>query len=198
MKKALCYKKDDLLALLPGFQLLKIKTIHEDEDDYNERQEYHISNRPDIKEIYHYHSLFTTTTVKYQDGTTKHLYGKNVYCEGNMLRSIDENHFLSPRVSVSAEHISAESDLIVWLKFNGVTEEALEQITDSYTLYHMIEYPGVSNPVKSTISRGWGYSSELLVLDEREIETVLTSIEDELLRKKIECILHANVFKKHY
>lgn len=197
MKKALCYKKDDLLALLPGFLLMKIKTIHEDEDDYNERQEYHITNRPDIKEIYQYHSLFTSTTVKYQDGATERLYSNNINPKENWLR-LNKNHFLSPRVSVSANHIAAENDLIVWLKFNGVTEEALEQITDSYTLYHMIEYPGVSTPVKSTITHGWAYSSELLVLDEREIETVLNSIEDELLRKKIECILYADVFKRHY
>ena len=195
MKNILCYKKDDLLALLPGFQLMKIKTIHESEDDCDVCQEYHITNRPEIKEIYQYHSLGTSTTVKYQYGAEEHLYSKNVNPKENWLR-LEKNHFLSPQVSLNAEHIEAEKDLIAWLKFNGVSEEVLEQITFSFVLYEIIEYPGVSTPIK--YKNNWGYSGKHLILDDQEIQTVLNSIEDELLRKKIECILYARIFKKHY
>ena len=83
-----------------------------------------------------------------------------------------------------------------WLNNLGISDNSLEEIIETYTVYSIIEYPGVSTPSKYRDS--WGYSSETLKLDEREIQTVLESIEDELLREKIRCILYARIFKRSY
>jgi hypothetical protein len=62
-------------------------------------------------------------------------------------------------------------------------------------LEEYIEYPGVATPIP-TSTGNYAYSNTPLVLTEREIDSVLNGIEDELLRKKIDCILHARVFKR--
>ena len=72
----------------------------------------------------------------------------------------------------------------------------LNKIGEEFEFYHTIEYVGVPNVyVKNghTVS-----SSEYLVLNEKDIKTVLDGIEDENLRIKIKEILYARVFKQRY
>ena len=131
------------------------------------------------------------------DGNTIHAHSKNVTINGNDdLVRIDCNKYISPSLYVNGNWVEATYELRNWLNayYPNIADDMLKNISQEFTVYDVIEYPGVSTPIKH--DSYWGYSSQDLLLDEREIESVLNGIEDELLRKKIECILYARIFKK--
>ena len=196
MKECICYNIEKLLQLLPGFQLKAISVVHEDEDDSQYSTEHYLTSRDNIERIEYYHSLGTSISVKYSDNSAESLFGRNFSIAGQLTPQMGQNYFLSPRVNVNADYVEATSDLLAWLQYNGVEEEALSEISDTLAVYEIVDYPGVPTPFKRR--EHWVYSSEDLRLEEREIQTALASIEDELLRRKIECILYARVFKRHY
>ena len=182
--------------MVPNFKIELIQTLHESEDDAKKKGEYHLTNRQDIKNIRYYHSLWTSTTVYFNDGTNQSLYADNVNSKDESLLRVNRNDFLSPAIKISGDYVEFTNELADWLKYNGVKDSDFVEHLEQFTVYESMEYPGVSTPSKH--GKYWGYSSETLVLKEEEIKTVLDSIEDELLRKKIECILYARIFKKKY
>lgn len=196
MKQCFCFKTDNLLKMVPNFRIVLIQTLHESEDETHKKGEYHLANRDDIKDIRYYHSLWTSTTVYFNDGTNQSLYANNVNTKDESLLRVNRNNFLSPAIKISGDYVEFTNELAEWLNHNGVQNSDFVEHLEQFTVYESMEYPGVSTPSKC--GKYWGYSSETLVLKEEEIKTVLDSIEDELLRKKIECILYARVFKKKY
>ena len=196
MKQCFCFKTDNLLKMVPNFRIVLIQTLHESEDETHKKGEYHLANRDDIKDIRYYHSLWTSTTVYFNDGTNQSLYANNVNTKDESLLRVNRNNFLSPAIKISGDYVEFTNELAEWLNHNGVQNSDFVEHLEQFTVYESMEYPGVSTPSKC--GKHWGYSSETLVLKEEEIKTVLDSIEDELLRKKIECILYARVFKKKY
>ena len=197
MKKCICYNIEGLLKLLPGFELKQIRTTHESEDDeWGNKGEYYLTNKDNILRVQNYHSLFTSKTVVFNDGSKCSLYSNNVNFSDKDVLRVSKNDFISPILAIGSDYIESTSDLEEWLNFNNVTDEMLETISSTFDVYSVITYHGVSTPSKC--GDFWGYSNEPLKLDDREIEYVLNSIEDELLRKKIECILYARVFQKGY
>ena len=71
----------------------------------------------------------------------------------------------------------------------------LDKCKKEFNIYETIEFCGVPTPLKQ--HGYWAYSSETLVMDEKEIREILDDIEDELLREKTKCILYSRVFKRH-
>ena len=198
MKQKVCYRLDDLMKMLPDFKLVASKVIHESEDDSSAGTEYRLSNREDIKLIKVFHGWGTSLTVEYENGEKFDFYGDNLTIYGRKINRINSNSIISPRLYMGGNFVESREDLDKWLKYQGITEEQLEAISEATTVYEIIEYIGVPTPSKSSHGNYWGYSSENLKLDEREITQVLDSIEDEVLREKIKCILHARVFKRNY
>ena len=75
MKQCFCF---NLLKMVPNFRIVLIQTLRESEDEAHKKGEYHLANRDDIKDIRYYHSLWTSTTVYFNDGTNQSLYANNV------------------------------------------------------------------------------------------------------------------------
>ena len=196
MKQCFCFKTDNLLKMVPNLKITLIPALHETEDDAHKKGEYHITNRDDITDIRYYHSLWTSTTVYFGNGTKQSLYANNVNVNDTSLVRVNQNDFLSPAIKISGDYVEFTNELAEWLNYNGVQNSDFVEHLEQFTVYEAMEYPGVSTPSKC--GKYWGYSNETLVLKEEEIKTVLDSIEDELLRKKIECILYARIFKKKY
>lgn len=196
MKKKVCYKLDSLLRLIPDFHLDKILTIEESEDwSKKNHYAYFVGEQP-IKYVYIYYSLWTSMTVYTEDGEKIKILPNNVNSNDLEALRIVKNDIISPRLTINDNYIEVTEKLHEWLNNQGISDKVLETIIETFEVYSIIEFPGVCTPSKHGSS--WGYSSENLKLDEREIKTVLDGIEDELLREKIKCIFYARVFKQRY
>lgn len=196
MDKKICYHKESLLALLPECKIQLVKTNVGSEDyEYAENRPYLVA-RDDITALRIYHSLWTSTAVYFANNSFKDLYANNVNASDRSLLRVTDNKIISPELQISDSYIGATKDLHEWLINYGLTQEQLDEITEEFTVYHTIEYPGVPDVLIS--GKHFAYSSNNLKLDEQEIETVLNGIEDKLLREKIRVILYARIFKKGY
>lgn len=195
MKQKICYNLARLLNLLDGYNLKVITTAKEDEDSAYRSSAKYFTNREDIVDIVEFYSLWITKVVKFADGTKISLKSSNVNVDDKTILRINTNDIISPEVTVNENFVEATKDLLEWLHSRGISDEQLSSVEESFTIYDVIEYPGVPTPIKH--GTYWGYSSEHLRLDEREIATVLNGIEDLVLREKIKVILYARVFKKY-
>ena len=196
MNQKVCYKISGLLKLLPDFYIKKTRLILSDEDGAEGKFGYFMTNRVDVTSVEKYYSLWISQTVTFADGTSMNFKSNNVNSHDKTLLRINKNAVISPVLNISGNYVESTEDFREWLAFNNISQEDLDAITEYFDVSTVIEYPGVPTPYKGNSS--WGYSSETLKLEEKEILTVLNGIEDELLRKKIEYILYARVFKKHY
>ena len=194
MKQKICYNLEGLLALLDEYKLRVISTGKEDEDSAYRSFGKYFAKRDDIVDIINYYSFWTTKTVKFADGTKISLKSNNINVDDETILRINRNDIISPEVFVNENYVEATKDFVEWLHYMGISDEMLKNIEEHFTIYDIVEYPGVPTPIRH--NGYWGYSSEHLTLDEREIETVLNGIEDITLREKIKCILYARVFKK--
>lgn len=198
MKTKICYNLDELQKLITGHTLRRIDFKEESEDWGKDGSRYHFA-LPEIERIKVYDSVFSTHMhIILKNGDDVSAYSENLgSINGNTdLVRINKNKYISPALIVNGEWIEATDELREWLNvfYPAITDDILKNLSNEFIIYDTVEYPGVPTPIRH--SSYWGYSSRDLVLDEREIESVLNSIEDELLRKKIECILYARVFKK--
>ena len=195
MRTCLCYNVTELEKLLQGYKLERIKAIIEDDDGIETSSEYHFV-LSHVDHVHYYTSFFTTMIINMADGTNYEALSDNVNTsDANILR-INNNDIISPKLAISNNYVESTELLKNWLLKRGITDNMLNAISKSFTLYRTITYEGI--PSISKGNHGWVYSSIDLVLDEREIEKVLNSVEDELLREKIKSILYARVFKKGY
>lgn len=195
MRTCLCYNVAELEKLLHGYKLERIEVIMEDDEGVQINSEYHFV-LPGVKHINCYGSLFTSMIIYMADGTKHKALPDNVITsDANILR-INDNNIISPRLVLSSNYVEANEILRNWLLKRGITDNMLNVISKSFTMYGTVTYEGIPSILKG--NHGWMYSSIDLTLDEREIEKVLNSIEDELLREKIKAILYARVFKKGY
>lgn len=195
MKRKICYNLEKLLTLLPGYKLKVISTAKEDEDSAYRSSAKYFTNRDDIIDIIEFYSFWVTKVVKFADGSKISLKSSNVNVDDKTILRINTNDIISPEVTVNENYVEATKELLEWLHSRGISDEQLSAVEETFTIYDVIEYPGVPTPIKD--GKYWGYSSEHLKLDEREIESVLNLIEDIVLREKIKVILYARVFKKH-
>ena len=195
MKVKICYNTDSIKDLLTkqGYSLVNLPVVNEDEDWSSKTTCYYFS-KPEVKAVKYYYSFVTSATIHLADGTKLTLLADNVNVNDMEALRITNNDYISPKFAIDDVWIEATDTMTNWLVAHGVSIETLKECSKEFQIYDTIEYLGVCTPSKEFGM--WSYSSKDLVLDEREIETVLNSIEDELLRKKIECILYARVFKR--
>ena len=197
MKTKYCVDINKLLTLLPGYVFKKIDTIKEGEEYFNSKEEYYFATEEVKKVRLNLGTFSHTMTLFLTENRTLKLWGKNINTQDTSLLRINKTMYISPELSVTDNYIEVTPDLVDWLtNIVNIPAYELEVITEAFFIEEEIEYLGVSSPVR--MSSGWGYSNTPLVLTTSEINTVLNSIQDETLRKKIECILNARVFKKRY
>lgn len=203
MLKKICYETKNLLALIPNYELKSIKTHYYDEDgDYDKEEFYIVNNRYEIKKIKFSYGIFSSVYVDFvdfKDNSCNHiqLFSENVNSNDNTLIRIHNNSIISPKLISSEGYIEATESLIKWLKNLGVSEDSLNKINEEFDVYHTIEYFGVPDVYVDEKNRVWN-TSENLVLNEKDINTVLDGIKDKNLRAKIKHILYARVFKTRY
>lgn len=194
MKKKICYKIENLLYLLNGFSVKTINTLTDDEESAYASMDKYFVSRDDIVAIINYYGLWDSKVLKFTDGTKISMKSNNVNSYDKTIIRINNNNIISPKLIISDDYVEATKDLVEWLNNIGISNETLLTISEEFNIYDEIIYVGVPTPIMH--SGHWGYSSEDLVLDEKEIEKVLNSIEDATLREKIKCILYARIFKK--
>lgn len=197
MKQKICYNKHELMNLIPGFHIISVNFGENDEDTGHLKKGFFFTNRNDISFIERYYSLWTSQNVHFLDGSVLNFKSANVNVDDNTILRINKNNIISPELNISDDFIESTTALREWLIFNGISEEQLVSISSEFTIYDEIEYLGIGTPIYYPQSNSFGISSEPLKMSELEIITVLNSIEDNLLRKKIEQILYARVFRKH-
>ena len=195
MKRCLLYNKDSVLRELSDFHLVDVK-VHEYDEEYGDSitDQVRLTNQAEIVSFKTSWGFGRSDTVEFKDTEGNILIAESIkYVNKEVIKVKD---IISPKIKiVDEEYIERTSELVDWLTYNGVDVDKLDGEAKEVTLYDTIEYIGVNDV--SISGKYWSYSSENLVLDEREINLVLNGIEDKLLRKKIESILYARVFKRH-
>lgn len=198
MKRKICYNANELTKLLPNYELRKFNVRICGEDDDGIDSQWYLC-LPIVKDISMNEGLFWTSMhIVLKDETEIKAESDNVHSvDGNTnITRINNNNFVSPKLRYNDGYIESTKELNDWLVLRGITENKLEGIIKTFDLYGEIEYPGVFTPEFSF--ERWSYSTKPLVLKEQEIETVLSGIDDVLLREKIKCILYARIFKNKY
>ena len=193
MKTKVCYDVHYLIPRLNknGYEFSHLD-VYEDSEDWERDTKSYYFAKPEVKKLAYYYSFGTTASIYLSDGTKIRGLGNNVTTKEPHVK-LHNNDYVSPRLVVSDNWVESTEDVMAWLLNHGITNAELEACKQEFTIYETIEYCGVCTPLKYDDS--WAWSSETLILDEKEIETVLNDIEDELLREKIRCILYARVFK---
>ena len=195
MKRCLLYNKDSVLSELSDFHMVDVK-VHEYDEEYGDSvtDQVRLTNQAEIISFKTSWGFGRRDTVEFKGVDGNILVAESIkYVNKEVIKVKD---IISPKINiVDKEYIERTSELAEWLKYIGVDVDKLDKEAEEVTLYDTIEYVGVSDV--SISGNCWSYSSENLVLDEREIRLVLDGIEDKLLRKKIESILYARVFKRH-
>lgn len=202
MKNKICYNVTKLMKLLPHHQFRRVNYVEEGDECYCKGERL-LFVSPDVFSVHIWLGLFgDSMTISLTNGEEIELHSHNVNVNDTTLLRIGKTQYLSPDlIFVNNDWVEASQDLIEWIHKYAVLpddlsnlDEYLDQISRSYAIEEEITYEGVSSPSKH--GGCWGYSSNPLVLRESEIDQVLSGIDDELLREKINCILHARIFKK--
>ena len=195
MKTKIMYDTVALLEILAdqNYEFVKLPIKRESEDDYSEGHAYYFA-KPEVDRIDYWFSMGETAVIYLKDGRGIQGLGSYVVSQKDDWVKLHDNDYISPKIKYDGRYIESTEQLNVWLLKHGVSQEELEDCSHEETLYETVKYEGV--PTHRRSYGNWAYSSEDLVLDEREIEEALHDIKDDLLRKKIECILYARVFKR--
>ena len=195
MKTKRCINVNKILPLMNGYSLRRIPTVWDDEDYCKEYSQYYIAQNNVVNVMIAASTFSKMMYVSFDDNTTATLWGTNINTHDTTLLRINNTEYLSPELLANGDLVELTPDLIRWLeKIFKINGEWLDKNSETFIIDEEIEYPGVCTPVKC--GSGWGYSSTPLVLKTSEIEHVLDSITDEELKRKIECVLTARVFKK--
>ena len=196
VKVKICYNVEKIKKSLEtnGYYLVKLPVVDESEDWCIKKDHYYFA-KSEVESAEYYHSLGTSAIFRLKDGRYVRALGPNIRTNDDSVVEINNNDWFSPRLLFDGTCIESTDIVDKWLLTHGVSQEELDSAGEEYKIYETITYEGVTTPSKKYGC--WSYSSESLILDEREIEEALNSINDELLRKKIECILYARVFKRN-
>ena len=202
MKERLCFVADEIIKLLPEYELKNFNTKVMTDSDYGDWHEnrYYIC-LPQVKSVVESCGLFGDTVyITLEDGSKITAKSENVNSDDLSIIRINKNNFISPKINSDGKLLESTKELREWLLAHGITEGDLERYSQIIKIYEDRIYPGVHTPERyySNYSKKfcYSYSSKPLVLKEQEIDQVLNGIEDEELREKIRCILFSDVFNK--
>lgn len=192
------YDRNKLLALLPGYKYRKIKTVIDSEDWVEEKIKTFITNNDDIYEVDYTYGFGISVSVKATNTENLHLYSNNISFRDKEVERITKTPVISPAVIENGEYIEKYEALETWLINQGISKDDLCAIESTVTVDTTIEYDKVPTPNIHHSKTGtyYSYSSENLKLTTKEILEILNSVEDELLRLKLECLLTAHIFKE--
>ena len=195
MRTSLIYPIEEVLKRLPGFHLVTVTNHHYHEDGDWDTYETRLTNQPEIVKVKTQYGFGVWENAEYINAEGKKMYADGASYVNERPDRVKVYEIISPKVNILNDYIERTSNLEKWLIRHNVDISELDELAQEYKIYDTIEYPGVSD-VSLTKSGHWCHSSENLVLDEREIEFVLNGIADKVLRKKIDGILYARVFKR--
>lgn len=192
MKKTICYYRNKLESLLNRHTL---KTgDYFSEEDYSEPTKYSkmyfIS--PDVESVEEYSGLFSNSMmIKLQDGSVIEALGDNINVDDTEQLRINHNPYCSPYILCDNFWIEASDKFNAWIHqfYPEINAAQLQEISREFNIFEVYEYPGVSTPMRDRSGEINIFSSKNLILDEREIDTALNSIQDDMLRAKIRAIL---------
>lgn len=199
MKITICYNATKLVQLLnnftvPNYELKRLPVTQVYMAGTKESERYYIA-REDVKSVKLYEGYWTSMSIEFIDGTSIEALSDNVNTDDKLAFRISNNSFICPQLIVTNNYVEATAELNNWLQHRGMDLRYLDDITETFTYYETIKYPGVPTP--EYVNGSWSYCQTTpLTLTEQEIDTVLGNIADKVLAKKIECILYARIFKK--
>lgn len=196
MKTRVCISLENLQNLDESFKIQEIETEIGSEDYKCKKLYKYVVCRYDIEKVSEYHSLWSSKHIYLNNGTKISLYPNNVNSDNVTLERILNNKNISPALKISDDYVEITNELKTWLINYGIPEYKIESYSRKFVVSHIVEYTGIGDVEKS---RGgcWCYSSsdKPMRLTEEEINIVLNGIENELLKKKIEHLLYARIFK---
>lgn len=197
MRHILCY---DILKLeealkSSGYSLVKLPTVYDMEEGPTEETETYYFAKPDVQKVtYHFCAFYTSIDIQLKNNKT--VFASDVEFVGEKKDlPLNTNNYISPKLKRNGNLVEVSIELKEWLLSRKIKQTFLDEISTTIVVYESIVYSGVPTviDVKDNIV-SYGYTDA--VLKEEEIRTVLDGIEDPRLRKQVECILHANIFKR--
>lgn len=194
MRTNICYDLRELAPkLVSNGYVYGSLTIKEEDEEWpsHESQAYYF-HKPEVERVSYFYGFGTSASIELKDGSRIKGLGNNITSNTEYVK-LSDNDYISPKLRVSDYWLESTKEVVAWLIKHGITMDELESCKQEFTIYETIEYYGVPTPSKE--HGYWSYSSETLVMDEREIEAALNDIDDELLRAKVKCVLYARVFK---
>lgn len=209
MKKKLAYNVRALVdKLFPCHTLKMIVTEHAGEEFYREEDSWYIAY-PEINRVHFYYNTFSESQTIYSDeGEEAHAISKNLtYSDDKLVLRINQLSQISPVLNmIDDTYCEVTEELEEWIWRYVVTSrltqgetlpEFLKQITRTYQVDYVTKFDGCCSPVY-TVGSGWAYSSKSLEMTGNEVAEVLKSIDNELLCKKIECLINHYGTKRYH
>lgn len=187
------YNVDKLMKLFPCYRLKQIETISESEENYDQGNVWYISY-PEITQVKNWYGCFSTSqTVYSEQGEEAHAQSKNVNRDDISLLRINELIQISPALKfITRDYVEMTQELIDWINMYAYTDgEDINKILDDaqkeFEIDEITTFKGCCTP--SSNGNYWSYcTTQDLQLSGVEKKIMLDSINDELLRKKLECI----------
>lgn len=204
MNKRIGYNVKVLVdKLFPCHVFKTIVTEHEGEEFYKEERSSYIAY-PELIRVKFWHSCFSTSQTLYsEEGEEAHAISKNVNPDDKFVHRINQMSHISPVLKmIDDTYCEVSDELNDWIYRCAVVDnltsgetlqDVLSAISRVFNIDYEAEFEGCPSPVHSQFSDSWAACTTTnLTMLGNEIDTVLQSIKEAGLRKKVEFIF------KHY
>ena len=204
MNKRIGYNVKVLVdKLFPCHVFKTIVTEHEGEEFYKEERSSYIAY-PELIRVKFWHSCFSTSQTLYsEEGEEAHAISKNVNSDDKFVHRINQMSHISPVLKMIDDTYCELSDelqewIYRWAVVDRLTDgetlqDVLSAISRVFNIDYEAEFEGCPSPVYSQFSDSWAACTTTnLTMLGNEMKTVLQSIKEAGLRKKVEFIF------KHY
>lgn len=209
MNKRIGYNVKVLVdKLFPCHVFKTIVTEHEGEEFYREKRSSYISY-PELTRVQFWYGCFSTSQTLYsEEGKEAHAISKNVNPDDKFVHRINQMSHISPVLKmIDDTYCEVSDELNEWINRFAVVDnltsgetlqDVLSAISRVFNVDYEAEFEGCPSPVYSQFSDTWAACTTTnLTMLGTEMETVLQSIEEASLRKKVEFIFN-HYGKKRY
>lgn len=201
MEKRIGYDIQILVKrLFPCYIFKQIQTEYDSEEHYSEKRHWYIAY-PEINRVKFYDGCFSTSQYLFSDkGEEIKAQSSNVNVDDLTIPRINKLKQISPILTmIDDQYAEITKELEDWIQLYAIQEnnmeDFLEAISKEFYIDAIIEYQGCPNPSKH--GSCWSYSSNPLVMTASNQQKVLDGIDDELIRKQVECLFY-HFGKKKY
>lgn len=204
MNKRIGYNVKVLVdKLFPCHVFKTIMTEHGGEEFYKEECSSYIAY-PELIRVKFWHNTFSTSQTLYsEEGEEAHAISKNVNPDDKFVHRINQMSHISPVLKmIDDTYCEVSDELNEWIYRYAVVDnltsgetlqDVLSAISRVFNIDYEAEFEGCPSPVYSQFSDSWAACTTTnLTMLGNEMETVLQSIKEAGLRKKVEFIF------KHY